>query len=227
MTEVWLKIAVSLDGRIATRTGRSQWITSKAARARGRALRGEVDAILVGRGTVEADDPRLTARAPGTSDPIRLVMDSRLSLSARATLVRTARETPTWVLTTRAAPATRRATLEAAGVEVLTLRKTRAGRVDPKAAVAALEARGVRRLLVEGGAEVAGAFCDAGLVDRVFAFVAPVLIGGAEAPGAIGGRGPARLEDALRLVSPRVETLGSDVLVSGRVRPREKRGGGA
>lgn len=214
---VVLKLAVSLDGRVATRTGDSQWITSEAARARGRALRNELDAILVGVGTVLADDPSLTTRLPGGRDPLRVIVDSTLKTPPQAQVVQTAREVPTLILTTRAADAQRRARLEGAGVSVVPVKKTRAGHVDLGAALAALAAREINGLLVEGGPTVAGAFVDARLVHKVVAFVAPVLIGGADAKSALGGLGARRLEDALRLVDPVVEEVGGDVCISGRI----------
>lgn len=217
---VVLKTASSLDGRIATRSGHSQWITSPEARAHGRGLRAALDAIAVGARTADVDDPALTSRIEGTSDPLRVVFDSRLNLPVSRQLVRTAREIPSVVLTTRAADPGRRARLEARGVEVVLVRKTRSGRVDVGAGLDALFARGVRGLLVEGGATLAGAFVDAGLVDKVYAFVAPLIVGGAGAPGAIGGRGPARLDEALRLTRASVTRVGPDVLVIGYPGPR-------
>lgn len=212
---VVLKMAMSLDGRIATRTGQSQWITSDAARTRGRALRGALDGILVGAQTAVTDDPLLTARIPGAADPVRVVMDSQLRISARSQLVQTARTTPTVVVTTRAATAKRRDKLEALGVTVLVVKKTRQGHVDPRAALAALYGQGLNSILLEGGASLAGAFADARLINKVVAFIAPVMIGGQTAPGALGGRGPARLEDALRLTSPVYEMVGPDMMVTG------------
>ncbi len=212
---VVLKLATSLDGRIATRTGQSQWITGEAARARGRALRAELDGIMVGAQTALTDDPMLTARIKGAPDPVRIVMDSQLRISARSQLVQTARTVPTLVLTTRAAPQKRRERLEALGVEVLTIKKTRQGQVDPKAALTALYAHGLNSILLEGGATLAGAFVDAKLINKVVAFIAPVLIGGRDAPGGLGGRGPARLEDALRLSNPRYEAIGPDMMLVG------------
>jgi diaminohydroxyphosphoribosylaminopyrimidine deaminase/5-amino-6-(5-phosphoribosylamino)uracil reductase len=214
---VVLKLAVSLDGRVATRAGDAQWITSEAARARGRALRDELDAIVVGVGTVLADDPLLTTRLPGGRDPLRVILDSTLRTPLDAQVVRTARATPTLILTTRAADPARRRALEGAGVTVAPLKKTRAGRVDPEAALRALAERELNGVLVEGGPSVAGAFVDARLVHKVVAFVAPVLIGGEGARSAVGGLGVRRLGDALRLVAPVVESVGGDVCISGRI----------
>lgn len=214
---VVLKTATSLDGRIATRTGQSQWITGEPARARGRALRDSLDAIMVGVQTVLADDPQLTTRQPEGRDPLRIVMDSQLRTPVTAEVVRTAATIPTLILTTRSAPAARRARLEAAGVQVLNIKKTRAGQVDPRAALDVIYGRGINSILLEGGATLSGAFADAQLINKVYAFIAPVLIGGQGAPGAVGGRGPARLQEALRLHRVGTEAVGDDLLVVGYV----------
>lgn len=216
--EVTLKLAVSLDGRIATRTGDSQWITGPEARSEARRLRGASDAILVGVGTVTADDPRLTTRVGGLSDPVRVVADSRLRTPPHARVVREAPNPPTWLLTTEDAPDAARTRLERSGVEILTVGKTCRGRVDLERALAALGGRGVRRLLVEGGGEIAGALVDAGLVDRLVVFVAPMVIGGTDGRSAVGGRGSDRLADALRLIRfDAVRRVGDDVLLAGAV----------
>jgi len=214
---VTAKWAMSLDGRIAARTGDSRWISGEASRRLVHRLRGEVDAVLIGVGTALADDPRLTRRdAPG-GDPLRVVLDSRGRLPPTSRLAATARAEPTLLLTTPAAPPERLAPLEAAGVEVAVL-AARGGRVDPTAALEALAARGVRHVLLEGGAEVAAAFAAAGAVDRVWAFVAPKLIGGAAAPGPLGGEGPARVADALALEGLTARPVGEDVLLEGHLR---------
>jgi diaminohydroxyphosphoribosylaminopyrimidine deaminase/5-amino-6-(5-phosphoribosylamino)uracil reductase len=215
------KLATSLDGKIATRTGESRWITGPEARAEGHRLRDRVDAILVGVGTVLADDPELTTRLPDAGrplhHPLRLVLDStgRTPLAARLL----GRDLPgrTAICTTeRSAPAWRGA-VAAAGAEVLVLPE-REGRVDPEALLDALGRRGVTSLLVEGGATVHGAFFDAGLVDRVVAFVAPLVIGGAGAPSPVGGKGPASLAEAGRLLEAEVRRVGVDTLIAGVLR---------
>lgn len=215
--EVWVKIASSLDGATATRAGESQWITSPEARARGRQLRGEVDAILVGVETVIADDPRLTARAPGLVDPVRVVLDSRARMSPDAALARTARDVPTVLVTTAQAPAEARQALEGQGVEVLTVENDAQGRVGVKAALSALASRGIGRVLVEGGGTVIGSFFDAKEVDRVVWFVAPTIIGGQGARRAVGGAGIAELVNAHRLERPIIERVGPDLLLLARV----------
>jgi diaminohydroxyphosphoribosylaminopyrimidine deaminase/5-amino-6-(5-phosphoribosylamino)uracil reductase len=177
---VTLKLATSLDGRIATRTGESRWITGEAARQRAHYLRANHDAIMVGSGTALADDPELTCRLPGLEhrSPVRIVVDGRLRLAPSSRLARTARAVPTWVITRAEADPKRRAALERSGVEVLTTPTAPGERIDLGLALAVLAARGLTRVLVEGGAELAAALLRARLVDRLVWFQAPLLIGG-------------------------------------------------
>ncbi len=206
---VVLKMATSIDGRNATRAGHSQWITGPRARAAGRRLRAELDAILVGIDTVLADDPQLTARRKGVRDPVRVILDSRLRLPVGANVVQTARHVPTIVLTTRRASASAKAVLGALGVEVATVRSDKQGRVNVAAAAEWLLAEGLPGLLVEGGGTVHGAFVDAGIVDRVVWFGAPMLLGG-QGLSAVGGRGPAKLAEALRFTRWTVRRIDTD-----------------
>ncbi len=209
---VVLKSAMTLDGRIATRTGDSQWITGPEARAFGHRLRDRSDAIVVGMGTVRADDPALTARFDGARDPLRVVLDARLTIDLQSQLVRTALTTPTLVVTSRRASKKKVEALEGTGVEVLRL-PTERGRVAIDPLLEALFERGINQLLVEGGAEVAGAFVDAGRVDQVRLFFAPKVFGGA-AKAAIGGQGAARIAEALHLTAMQVEVVGEDLLLT-------------
>lgn len=209
---VVLKSAMTLDGRIATRTGESQWITGEAARAYGHRLRDRADAIVVGMGTVRADDPLLTSRVPRGRNPVRVVLDATLSIPLDAQLVRTARDVPTIVVGATKAANAREQALADAGVQVLRL-PARRGRIAIAPLLESLFGRGINQVLVEGGAEVAGAFVDAGLVDEVRLFVAPMLFGGA-AKNAIAGEGVARLADALRLERMHVTRLGEDLLLT-------------
>jgi diaminohydroxyphosphoribosylaminopyrimidine deaminase/5-amino-6-(5-phosphoribosylamino)uracil reductase len=208
---VTLKAAVSLDGRLAARGGDSRWVTGPEARARVHRLRDRVDAVLVGAGTARADDPRLTARLPGGRghDPLRVVLDTDLSLPATLHLFRQRSAAPTIVA--HAGGGGRRF---GPRVELLRCKRGRGG-VDLADLLRRLAARGVTHLLVEGGAAVHGSFLRAGLVDRVALFVAPKIVGG-DGIGWVGGPGVARMADALRLDDVAVERVGGDVLLTGR-----------
>ena len=208
-----LKLASSLDGRIATASGESKWITGEAARADGQRLRATHDAILVGIGTATADDPELTCRLPGLAarSPLRIVLDSRARLAPTSKLAATARHRPVWVVCTPAAPAAARAALREAGVEIIEVAAGADGRVDVAAAAHALGERGLTRVLVEGGGEVASAFLKAGLVDRISSYRAGLVLGG-DGRSAVGELGFNRLDFAprFRLVSARA--LAGDTL---------------
>jgi diaminohydroxyphosphoribosylaminopyrimidine deaminase/5-amino-6-(5-phosphoribosylamino)uracil reductase len=201
------KFAMSLDGKIATRTGESRWISGEEARLHGHRLRHIHDAILVGVGTVIADDPELTARIEGedSRQPLRVVLDSRLQTRMSAKLVGPG----TLIVTTRSG--------RVGTAEVLVLPAGPDGRVPLEPLLDELGKRGVLSVLVEGGAEVHGSFFAAGLVDKVYAYVAPRLIGGREAPGAIGGSGVDRLVEAVNLRELDAIRLGADMLITGYV----------
>jgi len=193
---VLLKAALTLDGRIATASGDSKWITGVKERAAARGLRRLHDAVLVGIGTVLADDPLLLP-SPGLARPFfRVVLDSRLRLPLGARLVRTAKRSPVLVL--GHANARRRRALESRGVRVRTDRDS-PGPVDLRFALKALWAEGVRSVMVEGGAEVLGSFLEARLFDELALFRGPLLLGGRGSRGAFGGRNPGRMAEALRL----------------------------
>lgn len=213
---VTVKFAASLDGRIATRGGESRWITGEPARLEGHRLRQSHDAILAGAQTVIADDPELTNRLPGANrQPLRLVVDSRARIKETARVLEGQESAPTVIVVTAAAPPSRREALERTGAEVLELPADERGRPDLGSLLDVLGGRGILSLLVEGGATVNGAFFDRGLVDGVVAFLAPIVIGGGDAPGAVAGEGVARLADAHRLVNLEVRQLGDDIMVSG------------
>jgi diaminohydroxyphosphoribosylaminopyrimidine deaminase/5-amino-6-(5-phosphoribosylamino)uracil reductase len=207
---VTLKVAATLDGKMATRTGDARWVSGPEARAWVHRLRDRVDAVLVGRGTALADDPRLTARLPGGRgrDPLRVVLDTGLTLPARLRLFRQRSRAATVV-----AHASRRSRRLGPGVELLRCRRG-AGGVDLHDLLRRLAARGVTHLLVEGGAEVAGRFLAAGLVDRVALFLSP-RVAGADGLSWAGLRGPARMADTLRLDRLTVERVGEDLLLTG------------
>jgi diaminohydroxyphosphoribosylaminopyrimidine deaminase/5-amino-6-(5-phosphoribosylamino)uracil reductase len=205
---VHAKWAMTLDGKIATRSGDSKWISNEASRRRVHELRGRVDAVVVGVGTALADDPLLTARPPGPRTAARVVLDSRGRTPPTCRLVRTARETPTLVVTAGAPSPD----LQALGCEVLPL-----GGQQP-AVAALLDELGRRRMtnvLVEGGSGVLGSFLDAGEIDEVHVFIAPRLAGGAEALTAVGGCGVERIAEALALAGWRVEGIDGDVYLHG------------
>jgi diaminohydroxyphosphoribosylaminopyrimidine deaminase/5-amino-6-(5-phosphoribosylamino)uracil reductase len=216
---VTLKFATSLDGRIATASGESQWITGPPARERAHALRASHDAIMVGTGTVIADDPQLTCRLPGLDhcSPVRVVIDRHLRISPAARLIADARRIPTWILTLRSADAGRRAAFLANGVILIDVDPDHEGQVDLAAALGALGDRGITRLLVEAGARLAAAFLRACLADRLIWVHAPLAIGGEGIP-AIAGLDLAALADAPALERLSTETIGEDVLTTFRVR---------
>jgi len=210
---VHLKLATSLDGKIATRTGDSRWITGEQARARVQELRHEYDAILVGAGTATKDDPSLTDRSglPRRRPLVRVVLDGELKLSPASQLATTSRDWPVLVFTRADADATRRVELEECGVEVV----ANPGNRDWHFILAELTKRSLQSVLVEGGAEVAGDLLQAKLVNKVTFFVAPRLIGGKEAPSAIGGPGAERLEQAIELEGVEVIQRGVDFEITG------------
>ncbi|MCA1905264.1 MAG: bifunctional diaminohydroxyphosphoribosylaminopyrimidine deaminase/5-amino-6-(5-phosphoribosylamino)uracil reductase RibD [Desulfarculus sp.] len=214
---VVLKTAATLDGRTATVSGDSRWVTGPAARREVHRWRNWCDAICVGIGTALADDPQLTCRLEGGRDPLRVIVDTSLRLPATAKVLDPASPAGCLVACGPRPDPARRAALEAAGAQVLPLPRGDDGRVDLGALLTALGRRGVTSLLLEGGAGLAWGFVRAGLVDEVMYFLAPKLIGGAAAPGMIGGRGFARMAEALPLGRVRVRRLGDDLCLSAPV----------
>ncbi|MDQ7858269.1 MAG: bifunctional diaminohydroxyphosphoribosylaminopyrimidine deaminase/5-amino-6-(5-phosphoribosylamino)uracil reductase RibD [Armatimonadota bacterium] len=216
---VTLKWAMSLDGKIGAARGSATAITGEAARRYAHELRNTHDAVLVGVGTVLADDPLLTCRlppdaVPAPRNPLRIVVDSHLRTPVSARVVTGVAEAPTLIATTAAAPAARIDAMRRAGVEVL-VADGAGGRVDLRALLEALGRRGLLSVLVEGGGTVNAAALEAGLVDRVIALVAPRLIGGAGAPTPLDGAGPAGVAGARRLRELRVARLGDDLALEG------------
>jgi len=207
---VTLKLAATLDGRIATASGESRWITGAPARLAVHAARARHDVVLVGSGTVLADDPALTIRGLGLPSIPRVVLDARLRLPLGARLVTTARQTPTWLVTAPGHAPAALAPYRDAGVEVLTVPRADTG-LDPAAALQALAQRGVTRVFAEGGASLAAALLRAGLVQRIMWFHAPAALG-AEAMSAIGPLGLTHLAEMPRYRLVATHILGQDVL---------------
>lgn len=209
---VTLKLASTLDGRIATRTGESQWITGASARRAAHALRGEHDAVLAGVGTIEADDPDLTCRIPGfrRGQDLRIVVDTRLRTPSNARVMSTAHEVPTWVLHGPGVDEARATTLREAGVRLIEVAAGSSG-VDMTVGLQALGQAGLTRVLVEGGAQIAGSLLRAGLVDRVAWFHAPAVMGG-DGLQAAAAFGVAALDAIPRFVRTDQRALGDDML---------------
>ena len=214
-----LKTATSLDGRIATISGESKWITGEAARADGQHLRATHDAILIGSATAAADDPELTCRLPGLAahSPLRIVLDSKARLSPTSKLAKSARDTPVWLICTPAAPLAARHVLEELGVEVVEVAAESAGRVDVHVAAKALGARGLTRVLIEGGGAVGAAFLKASLVDRVSCYRAGLALGN-DGRSAIGDMAVSRLDFAPRFRLVSVRELAGDTVETWRRR---------
>ena len=235
------KWAMTADGKIATATGDAAWISAEETRAATRRERGTFDAILVGIGTVRADDPSLTARTEGVRDPLRVVLDPHVSIDRGSRLVESAKETPLLIIAASEAAGdhdfeTRREALVEAGVEVaLVSAAAHPGsalqdsapqdsalqhgerRLAPLATLEELSRRGVAHVLLEGGGQIHGAFLDAGLVDRVQVIVAPKICGGAGALGPVLGRGVESMAEAPQIADPRWRVVGPDLILEGSV----------
>ncbi len=217
---VTCKLAMSLDGRIATRTGDSRWITSEASRRIVHELRNHSDAVIVGVGTVLADDPALTTRGvPGGRDALRVIMDSSGRTPPDAQVIREESNARCMIVCTDAAPPENLRALEAAGAEVLVLPETD-DRVDLRALTQELGRRGALNVLIEGGGELAAGALEAGVVDRVLLFYAPIIIGGTEAVPGVAGTGAATVAQALRLRDVTVRSVGPDMLAEGYLTPK-------
>jgi diaminohydroxyphosphoribosylaminopyrimidine deaminase/5-amino-6-(5-phosphoribosylamino)uracil reductase len=216
---VTLKLATSLDGRIATASGTSRWITGPPARERAHLLRATHDAILVGTDTVIADNPQLTCRLPGLGgySPVRVVIDRQLRVPLAARLFAEARATPTWVVTLSSADEARQQALRDAGVVVIAAEPDAAGRIDLGMALGLLGQEGLTRLLVEGGGRLAAALLQGGLVDRLVWFHAPLLLGGDGIP-AVAQLGLDGLAEAPAFERLSSEIVGDDILSTFRLR---------
>lgn len=232
---VQAKWAMTLDGKTASRTGSSRWISGEVALRHAHELRAAADAVMVGMGTVLADDPSLDVRHCEGPDPIALVIDPRGELPLSSRLVQRARESQVWLLVSSNCPPDRIQALEQKGVEVIagsaegsaeaSAEGSVAGdAVDLKRALRTLRQRGVRRLLVEGGGKLVGRLFDEELLDQCEAILAPKLIGGAEAPGPMAGRGLAEMEAAIPLEDHYTRGLGDCLLLGGYPRFPESQG---
>lgn len=202
---VHLKLAVSLDGKIATRTGDSRWIAGEESRIRAHGLRHQYDAILVGSGTVALDDPLLTDRSGEKRRRalVRVILDGRLRMAADSQLARTAAEAPVLVFTSSRSKIN--------GVELITENSAH----DLESILTALGEREIQSVLVEGGGTIAGAFFDAGFVNKVTFFIAPMIIGGCDGHSAVRGAGAAKIADAFQLQNVEITMRGRDVEVTG------------
>jgi len=227
---VIMKAAMTLDGKIAAASGESRWITGEAARRHAHRLRSQVDAVMVGIGTVLRDDPQLTvrlgdrrSRAPRLRQPLRVVVDSTLRISPAAHVLSPGASTGPGsgivVATTVRAPRARIERLRAKGVPVVAL-PAQHGRVSLRACLTHLGRMGITSLLIEGGSELNASALRAGLVNRVLFYIAPTLLGGQDAKGVIGGQAPRRLAGALPLTDLRTQRIGRDLLIEGALQPR-------
>lgn len=216
---VILKAAASLDGKIATRTGESRWITGESARRRVHQLRNEVDAVLVGIGTVLRDDPLLTTRLgiADQRDPIRVIVDNLARLPLRAKVVNRASTAPTLLAVSQMAPRAKLEALEREGVQVIVVDGS-PRRVVLERLMEVLGKRAILSLMIEGGAEINASALREGIVDKVLLFLAPILIGGKSTPTAVGGDGIESLSQAVRLRDARIERFEEDILVEGYLR---------
>jgi diaminohydroxyphosphoribosylaminopyrimidine deaminase/5-amino-6-(5-phosphoribosylamino)uracil reductase len=210
---VVLKVAATLDGKIATRNGDSKWISGEASRRFAHKLRDQVDGVLVGIGTVLKDDPLLTVRIRGGRDPYRIVLDSRLRIPEAAKLIGTS-PAKVVIAATELAPEDNIERLGKRGVRILTL-DSKEGRVNLKSCLSKLGEIGMMSLLVEGGSQVNGSFLDEGLVDKLLLFLSPKLIGDRLAPGIFGGRGVSNLQEAIPLREIKAKRIGEDIFLEG------------
>ena len=210
---VILKLAATLDGKIATRRGEARWISSEASRRFVHRMRDQVDGVIVGVGTVLRDDPLLTARIQGARDPHRIILDSHLRTPEEARVIRGS-PAETTIVTTGSAPRKKIERLEKRGVHLLTC-SAEGDRIDLRSLLRRLGTMGMTSVMVEGGSRVSGSFLDKGLVDKLVLFFSPKVIGDPEALGMFGGKGVADLKDAIPVKDLRVRRIGGDILVEG------------
>ncbi|NWF53343.1 MAG: bifunctional diaminohydroxyphosphoribosylaminopyrimidine deaminase/5-amino-6-(5-phosphoribosylamino)uracil reductase RibD [Syntrophaceae bacterium] len=216
---VILKAAVSLDGKVATRSGDSRWVSGQESRSYVHRLRSAVDGVMAGIGTVLRDDPLLNVRRSGkraVRQPLRVIVDSTLRLPLRSRIAQTASQFRTLVATTPAAAPAQVRRLQRANVEVLIVKNRRNGKVSLGALMEELGRRGILSVLLEGGPTLSASALQEKIVDRILLFVAPKIIGGTESLGAIGGRGILRMREALKVEILRVRRTGPDLMIEGK-----------
>lgn len=213
---VVLKAAMTLDGKIATATGQSKWITNETSRAYGYKLRDIYDGIMVGINTVIEDNPMLTARVDGGKNPIRIVVDSSLKIDINANVVQD-KSAKTIIATTDKADKDKILKLQAQDVDVIVVDKDKNDKVDIEKLLDILRQQNICSILVEGGATLSGSFVAKKLVDKVYFFIAPKIIGGKEAKTPVAGTGILNLQEALTLKDIQIEKLEEDILIIGRV----------
>ncbi|MCG6155997.1 bifunctional diaminohydroxyphosphoribosylaminopyrimidine deaminase/5-amino-6-(5-phosphoribosylamino)uracil reductase RibD [Rubinisphaera margarita] len=211
------KWAMTLDGRIATRTGSSQWISNEQSREYVHQLRGIVDAVVIGKGTAEADNPRLTARPAGPRNAMRIIFDTRATLRPDSKLFQAAEEHPVLIVCGENASVDNTARLEKAGAEIFRCPLDDEGRPDVVPVLEHLGERELTNLLVEGGAGLLGSMLDRNAIDEVHVFIAPKLVGGRNALPSIGGSGIAEMPDAIQLEQLRTDRFGDDLFVGGLI----------
>ena len=220
---VTLKAAATLDGKVATKSGDSRWISSEASRNYVHGLRQAMDAVMVGIGTVLKDDPLLTVRLAGgkrPAQPLRVIVDSRLRIPLNSQVVRTALHFPTLVAATREASPSKMKRLSRAKIEILIIESDAQGRVSLRALMRELGRRGVVSVLLEGGSTLNASALREGIVDRLLLFFAPKIIGGQRAPGVIGGEGALLIKDAEPVKILKIRRIGPDILIEGALGKR-------
>lgn len=212
---VLYKAAMSLDGKTACYTGESRWISGEASREEVHMLRGCYAGIMAGAGTIRADNPQLTARTKGFSDPVRIIVDGKLSVPPAAKVFQ--EEGRVIIVTTSASGEGRRKDFEDMGAEIILADSEENGKVDLSAAMTGLYLKGIDGILLEGGAELAASAFKAGIVDKVRIYVSPMIIGGKGAPGLVGGQGAAAIPEAVKLKNISTEMSGEDLVIEAYV----------
>ncbi len=213
---VTLKIAQSLDGKIAASSGDSKWITGEKARRHVHRMRNEYDAVMVGVGTVISDDPSLDCRISGGRNPYRIIVDTSLRIPVKAKLL-SHDDCRTIIATTGDAPDDRKKKLLSAGAKVITVKK-RSEHVDLKALMKEIGSHGIMSVMIEGGSRIAASAVRAGIVDKVMFYIAPKIIGGDDAVSSIGGKAPRFIKDSILLENLTATKTGEDILIEGYVR---------